>query len=151
MILVNTSFLNNIKLSIRGKGYNKMQWSEYFQEKNYLEILHSFEIINIFFLIFGWLNWLIMIFIIIFIIYLFFNFRLIKSIIQILCITSIQAGIFQIYLSIYCYRFRDVTSLEGVKLSWVTPGIICIGCIAIILGFFGFYVFFVENKKKILS
>ena len=149
MILVNTSFLNNIKLSIRGKGYNKMQWSEYFQEKNYLEILHSFEIINIFFLIFGWLNWLIMIFIIIFIIYLFFNFRLIKSIIQILCITSIQAGIFQIYLSIYCYRFRDVTSLEGVKLSWVTPGIICIGCIAIILGFFGFYVFFVENKKKI--
>ena len=149
IILVNTSFLNNIKLSIRGKGYNKKQWSEYFQEKNYNEILKSFEIVNIFFLIFGWINWLLMIFIIIFIICLFSDFRLVKSILQILCITSIQAGIFQIYLSIYCFRFRDVTSFEGVRLSWVTPGIISNGCIAIILGFFGFYVFFVENKKKI--
>ena len=149
IILVNTSFLNNIKLSIRGKGYNKAQWSEYFKEKKYDEILYSFEIINIFFLIFGWINWLLMIFIIIFIIFLFSNFRLIKSILQILCIASFQAGIFQIYLSIYCYKFRDITSLEGSRLSWVTPGIISNGFIAIILGFFGFYVFFMENKKKI--
>ena len=74
---------------------------------------------------------------------------MIKSILQILCIASFQAGIFQIYLSIYCYKFRDITSLEGSRLSWVTPGIISNGFIAIILGFFGFYVFFMENKKKI--
>lgn len=149
ILLVNTSFLNNIKLSIRGKGYNKKQWTEYFKEKNYNQILETFEIVNIFFLIFGWLNLLLMLFIIIFILYLFCNFRLVKSIMQVLCISSMQAGIFQIYLSIYCYKFRDVTSLEGVKLNWVTPGIISNGCIAIALGFFGFYVFFLENKKKI--
>ena len=150
IMLVNTSFLNNIKLSIRGKGYDINEWIEFFKEKNYNEILKMFEKYNIIFLIFGWLNWLLMIFILIYKIILIINYRLIKSIIQVLCIVLIQGGIFQIYLSIYCYKFRDVNSLEGVKLSWATPGTISNGAISIIIGFFGFYAFFVENKKRLL-
>ena len=148
--LVNTSFLNNIKLSIRGKGYDIKQWTEYFSDKSYTEILTIFEKVNIFFLIFGWLNWILMIFIIIYKIILICNYRLIKSIIQVLCISLLQAGIFQIYFSLYCYKFRDVTSLEGIKLSWATPGTMSNGFISIFLGFFGFYVFYIENKKKII-
>ena len=150
ILLINTSFLNNIKLSIRGKGYDIKQWSEYFSNKNYNEILKLFEKVNITFLVFGWQNWLLMIFILIYLIILIFNYRLIKSIIQVLCIFSIQAGIFLIYLSIYCYKFKDASSFEDKKISWATPGTLSNGCIAIMLGFFGFYVFFMENRKKII-
>ena len=148
--LVNTAFLNNTKLSIRGKGYDINQWLEYFAEQNYKEILFMFEKLNITFLVINLLNEILLLFIIIFKLFLIINFRLIKSIIQVLCITAIQLGIFQIYLSLYCYRFRDVTSLEGIKLSWVTPGTMSNGFISIFLGIFGFYVFFIENNKKIL-
>ena len=150
ILFINTSFLNNIKLSIRGKGYDIKQWIEYFSNKNYNEILKSFEKANITFLVFGWLNWLLMIFILVYKIILIFNYRLIKSIVQVLCIFSIQAGIFLIYLSIYCYKFKDASSFEEKKISWSIPGSLCNGCIAIILGFFGFYVFFMENRKKII-
>ena len=150
ILFINTSFLNNIKLSIRGKGYDIKQWVEYFSNKNYIEILTLFEKINISFLVFGWLNWLLMIFILIYKIILICNYRVIKSITQVLCIFSIQAGIFLIYLSIYCYKFKDASSFEVKKISWATPGTLSNGCIAIILGFFGFYAFFMENKKKIV-
>ena len=150
ILFINTSFLNNIKLSIRGKGYDIKQWVEYFSNKNYNEILSLFEKVNITFLVFGWLNWLLMIFILIYQIILLFNYRLIKSIVQVLCICSIQAGLFLIYLSIYCYKFKDASSFESGKISWAIPGSLCNGCIAIILGFFGFYAFFMENRKKII-
>ena len=150
ILLINTSFLNNIKLSIRGKGYDIKQWVEYFSNKNYNEILELFEKVNITFLVFGWQNWLLMVFILIYLITSIFNYRLIKSIIQALCIFSIQAGVFLIYLSIYCYKFKDASSFEDQKISWATPGTLCNGCIAVILGFFGFYVFFMENRKKII-
>ena len=150
IMLVNTCFLNNIKLSIRGKGYDVNQWIELFHGKNYNEILRTFEKINIAFLIFSWLNEILLIIIIISKIIFLFNYRLMKSIMQVLCILTLQAGIFQIYLSIYCYKFRDVTSLEGIKLSWVTPGTISNGCIAIFIGTFGFYAFYMEDKKKII-
>jgi hypothetical protein len=110
ILLVNTTFINNIKLSIRGKGYDIHQWIEIFSEKNYTEILVMFEKINICFLVFSWLNEIILIFITIYKIILIFNYRLIKSIMQILCIIAVQFGLIQIYLSLYCYRFRDVTS-----------------------------------------
>ena len=148
--LVNSAFLNNTKLSIRGKGYDVHQWIEMFAEKNYKEILLMFEKLNITFLVINWLNGILLLFIIIFKIILIINYRLIKSIIQVLCITAIQLGVFQIYLSVYCYRFRDVTSLEGMKLSWVTPGTMSNGFISIFLGIFGFYVFFIEHNRKIL-
>ena len=150
VMVVNTAFLNNIKLSIRGKGYDINQWIEFFSGKNYNEILSIFEKINIAFLVFSWLNQILLIFIIIFKIILLFSYRLIRSIMLVFCFLIIQGGIIQIYLSIYCYKFRDVTSLEGIKLSWVTPGTMSNGCIAIFLGFFGFYVFFMEDKKKIV-
>ena len=149
IMLVNTSFINNIKLSIRGKGYDINQWLEYFSGKNYNEILQMFEKLNIGFLVFSWLNEILLLFIIIYKIILLFEYRLVKSIIQILCIVSLHGGMFQIYLSLSCYKFRDVTSLEGIKLSWVTPGTISNGFIAIGLGLFGFYVFFIEDKSKI--
>ena len=149
VMLVDTSFINNIKLSIRGKGYDINQWVELFSRKNYNEILETFEKVNIFFLIFSWLNQILLIFIIIYNIVLLFNYRFIKSLVQLLCILATQGGIFQIYLSLYCYRFRDVTSFEGIRLSWVTPGTMSNGFIAIFLGFFGFYVFYIEDKKKI--
>ena len=149
ILLVNTTFINNIKLSIKGKGYDTSQWIELFKEENYTEILEMFEKINICFLVFSWLNKILLVFIIIYKIILIFNYRLIKSIMQLLCITTIQFGIIQIYLSFYCYRFRDVTSLEGIKLSWVTPGTMSNGFISIIIGIFGFYIFFIEDIKKI--
>ena len=70
------------------------------------------------------------------------NYRLVKSTLQILCLLAIQGGIYQIYLSLHCYVFRDITSDEGIKISWVTPGTMVTGCISIILGIYGFYVFF---------
>jgi len=149
VLLVNTSFLNNNKLSIRGKGYDINQWLEFFSGKNYDEILKMFEKTNIGFLIVNWLNQILLLFILIFKMVLIFNYRIGRSIIQILCILAIQAGIVQIYLSIYCYKFRDVTSLEGIRLSWATPGTLSNGSIAIFLGIFGFYAFFMEDKKKI--
>ena len=149
IMLVNTCFINNIKLSIRGKGYDMNQWLEYFAGKNYNEILHMFEKINIIFLVFSWLNEILLLFIIIYKIIILFDYRLAKSLIQVLCLVSIHGGIFQIYLSLSCYKFRDVTSLEGIKLSWVTPGTMSNGFIAISLGLFGFYAFFIEDKNKI--
>ena len=137
-------------MSIKGKGYDINQWIEYFAEKNYKDILRRFEKLNIAFLIINWLNEIIMIVIIAYKIFLIINYRLIKSIIQVLCISAIQFGVFQIYLSLYCYRFRDVTSLEGKQLSWVTPGTMSNGFISIMLGIFGFYVFFMEQSKKIV-
>ena len=148
IMLVNTCFLNNIKLSIRGKGYDVNQWTELFSGKNYNEILKTFEKVNIAFLFFSWLNVILLIIIIISKIIFLFSYRLMKSIMQVLCILALQAGIFQIYLSIYCYKFRD--AFEGIKLSWVTPGTMSNGCIAIIIGIFGFYSFYMEDKKKIV-
>ena len=148
--MVNSIFINNVKLSIRGKGYDINQWVEDFAGKNYNEIITTFGKLNISFIVFNWLNEIIIIIIVIYKIILIFNYRLLKSIIQVLCITAIQFGIFQIYLSLYCYRFRDVTSLEGIKLSWVTPGTMSTGFISIFLGIFGFYVIFMEDNKKIL-
>ena len=149
ILLINSCFINNIKLSIRGKGYDIRQWTDFFSKKSYTEIMDSFEKTNIFFLVFSWLNEILLMFIVIFKIILMFKYRLIKSIIQVMCILSIQFGIVQFYLSLYCYKFRDVTSLEGIKLSWVTPGTMTNGLIAIFLGIFGFYVFFIEDSKKI--
>ena len=149
VMLVNTCFLNNIKLSIRGKGYDINQWIELFSRKNYNEILKTFEKVNIAFLFFSWLNEVILIIIIIIKIVFLFSYRLMKSIIQVSCILALQGGILQIYLSLYCYKFRDVTSLEGIRVSWATPGTMSNGCVAIFIGIFGFYAFYMEDKKKI--
>ena len=149
-MLVNTLYLNNTKLSIKGKAYDINQWSEIFSDKNYSEIIKIFERNNIVFLVFGWLNYLLMLFIYIYQFCLLMNYRLVKSTLQILCLLAIQGGIYQIYLSLHCYVFRDITSDEGIKISWVTPGTIVTGCISIILGIYGFYVFFIEHKKGII-
>ena len=42
-MLVNTIYLNNTKLSKRGKPYDINQWIEYFSNQNYSEIIDSFE------------------------------------------------------------------------------------------------------------
>ena len=149
-MLVNTLYLNNTKLSIRGKAYDSNQWIELFSDKNYSEIMSLFERSNIFFLVCGWLNYLLMLFIAIYQSYLLFSYRYMKSVIKILCFFAFQGGLYQIYLSMHCYRFRDITSLESVKISWVTPGTISTGVISIILSIFAFYVFFTENKRGII-
>ena len=56
-MLVNTIYLNNTKLSIRGKAYDINQWIELFSNQNYSEIIDSFEHNNLIFLIFAWLNY----------------------------------------------------------------------------------------------
>ena len=150
-MLVNTLYLNNTKLSIRGKAYDIHQWIEIFNKRNYSEIMSIYETSNIVFLVFGWLNYLVMLFIAIYQYYLLSNYRFTKTMLQLLCIFAIEGGIYQIYLSLHCYRFRDITSLESIKISWVTPGTISTGIVSILLGIFGFYVFFVENKKGIIS
>ena len=149
-ILVNTLYLNNTKLSIKGKAYDINQWIELFSDKNYSEIIHSFEYNNMIFLIFGWLNYLLMFVIFIYQFCLLLNYHLMKSTLQIFCFLAIQGGIYQVYLSLHCYIFRDITSDEGIKISWVTPGTMATGGFAIILGIFGFYVFFTEHKKGII-
>lgn len=116
-MLVNTLYLNNTKLSIRGKAYDSNQWIEIFSDKNYSEIMSLFERSNIFFLVCGWLNYLLMLFIAIYQSYLLFSYRYMKSVIKILCFFAFQGGLYQIYLSMHCYRFRDITSLESVKIS----------------------------------
>ena len=108
-----------------------------------------YEESNRIFLIFGWINYLLMLFIYLYQFCLLINYRLIKSTLQILFFLAIQGGIYQIYLSAHCYVFRDITSEEGIKISWVTPGTMTTGCISILLGIFGFYFIFVEYKKGI--
>ena len=149
-VLVNTIYLNNTKLSIRGKAYDINQWIELFSNQNYSEIIDSFEHNNLIFLIFAWLNYILMLVIFIYQFCLLMNYHLVKSTLQILCFLAIQGGIYQIYLSLHCYVFRDITSDEGIKISWVTPGTMATGAFAIILGIFGFYVFFIEHKKGII-
>ena len=148
-MLVNTFYLNNSKLSIKGKAYDVNQWIQIFSDKNYSEIMRLFERSNVFFLTCGWLNWLLMVFIIIYHFCYLFNYRFIRSVLKICCFLAIQGGIYQIYLSLHCYVFRDITSLEGIKISWVTPGTTATGIISILLGFFGYYIFFTEYKKGI--
>ena len=149
-MLVNTLYLNNTKLSIKGKAYDINQWSEIFSDKNYSEIMSLFERSNIFFLVCGWLNYLLMLFIAVYQSILLFSYRFMRSIIKILCFFAFQGGIYQMYLSMHCYRFRDITSLESVKISWATPGTIVTGIISILLSIFAFYVFFTENKRGII-
>ena len=149
-MLVNTLYLNNTKLSIKGKAYDINQWIELFSDKNYSEIIQSFEHNNIIFLIFAWLNYILMFVIYIYQFCLLINYQLVKSTLQILCFLAIQGGLYQIYLSLHCFIFRDITSDEGIKISWVTPGTMVTGGFAIILGIYGFYVFFTENKKGII-
>ena len=149
-MLVNTLYLNNTKLSIKGKAYDINQWIELFSNKNYSEIIQSFEKNNIIFLVCGWLNYLLMLFIYVYQFILLINYKLIKSTLQILCFLAIQGGIYQIYLSSHCYVFRDITSDEGIKISWVTPGTMATGALSLVVGFYGFYVFFMENKRGII-
>ena len=149
-MLVNTLYLNNTKLSIKGKAYDINQWIELFSDKNYSEIIQSFEHNNIIFLIFAWLNYILMFVIFIYQFCLLINYQLVKSTLQILCFLAIQGGLYQIYLSLHCFIFRDITSDEGIKISWVTPGTMVTGGLAIILGIYGFYVFFTENKRGII-
>ena len=149
-MLVNTIYLNNTKLSIRGKAYDINQWIELFSNQNYSEIIESFEHNNMIFLIFAWLNYILMLVIFIYQFCLLMNYHLVKSTLQILCFLAIQGGIYQIYLSLHCFVFRDITSDEGIKISWVTPGTMATGGIAILLGIFGFYVLFTEHKKGII-
>ena len=149
-MLVNTLYLNNTKLSIKGKAYDINQWIELFSDKNYSEIIQSFEHNNIIFLIFAWLNYILMFVIYIYQFCLLINYQLVKSTLQILCFLAIQGGLYQIYLSLHCFIFRDITSDEGIKISWVTPGTMVTGGLAIILGIYGFYVFFTENKRGII-
>ena len=111
--------------------------------------MNLFESNNIFFLVCGWLNYALMLFISIFLSFLLFNYSFMKSILQILSFFLFQGGLCQIYLSLHCYIFRDITSQEGIKISWVTPGTIVTGIISILLSFFTFYVFFTEYKKGI--
>ena len=148
-MVVNTYFLNNSKLSIKGKAYDIKQWIEIFSNKNYSEIMNLFERYNTFFIVCGWLNYVLMLFISIFQSFLLFNYSFMKSILQILSFFEIQGGLCQIYLSLHCYIFRDITSQEGIKISWVTPGTIVTGIISILLSAFTFYVFFMEYKKGI--
>ena len=148
-MLVNTLYLNNAKLSIKGKAYDFNQWIAYFNDKNYSKILQMYEESNRIFLIFGWINYLLMLFIYLYQCCLLINYRMIKSTLQLLFFLAIQGGICQIYLSAHCYVFRDITSEEGIKISWVTPGTMTTGCISILLGIFGFYFIFVEYKKGI--
>ena len=111
--------------------------------------MNFFERNNTFFIVCGWLNYVLMLFISIFQSFLLFNYSFMKSILQILSFFEIQGGLCQIYLSLHCYIFRDITSQEGIKISWVTPGTIVTGIISILLSFFAFYVFFTEYKKGI--
>ena len=150
IVLENTVFINNIKMSIRGKGYNISSWKRSFQTKDYTEILSSFQKINIPFLIFSWLSVALTLFILIYNFYYLKSYRTIKSLIQIICVVLVQASLFQIYFGKYCQNYIKITSLDEVTYSWVTPGEIAIGILGFFLGIYGIYAFFVENKKLLI-
>ena len=145
----NTVFINNIKMNIRGKGYDIRSWMSFFQNKNYSEILGSFQKFNIAYLIFSWLSSILTLFIIIYILYFLKNYRTYKSIIQILCTISIQASFFQIYFGKYCESSIKITSLDDISFSWVIVGEIINGVLGFCIGMYGLYIFFTENKRLI--
>ena len=143
----NTVFINDIKMSIRGRGYNILLWMNYFQNKNYSDIIASFQKIFIAYLVLSWISVTLSLFTIIYIFYFLKNYRTFKSLIQIFCLLIIQSSLFQIYYGKYCQNFIKITSLDDVTYSWVTPGEITIGVIGFFIGIYGFYIFFTENKK----
>ena len=146
----NTVFINNIKMSIRGRGYDELLWINYFQNKNYSEIIKSFEKIHTGYLIFSWLSIILTIFIILYIFYFIKSYRSYKFLIQILCIILIISSLLQIYYGKYCQNLIKITSLDEKTFSWVTPGEIVNGVIGFCLGIYGIYIFFTENKKQVL-
>ena len=150
ILIENTAFINNIKMNIRARGYGMVLWMNYFQKKDYSEIIASFQKINITFLVFSWLSVNLNTFIVIFILFYLKSYRIFKSLIQIICLILTQSSLFQISFGIVCQNLIKITSLDEVTFSWVPPGEIIIGVIGLCLSIYGIYIFFTENKKLIL-
>ena len=144
-----TIFKNNIKIDIRSKGYDKKKWENLFQNKSFTEVLIEFERIYLAFMIFCWLSIILIFIIISFFIYLFNSYQFWKRIIQKIILIFGQISFLLINISCYCFQFRHITHLNEYTLNWVIIGLILVGIIGVIMSFFGFYIFYLENKKYI--
>ena len=147
LAIVNISYKNNVKIDIKGKAYDKKKWNYSFQDKTFIQVLKSFDIINIIFNIFNWLSISLLIYIFCLFIYFFNSYQFWKRIIQIITLFFGQISFLLINISHYCFQFRNITSLDEYRLSWVAIGLIIVGIINLIMSFFGFYVIYIENKK----
>ena len=143
----NISYKNNVKIDIKGKAYDKKKWNYSFQDKTFNEVINSFDKINIIFNIFNLLSVVLLIFILSLFIYFFNSYQFWKRINQIIILFFGQISFILINICHYCFQFRNITSLEEHKLTWVTFGLNIVGIINVIMSFFGFYVIYIENKK----
>ena len=143
LAIANISYKNNVKIDIKGKAYDKKKWNYSFQEKTFIQVLKSFDIINIIFNIFNWLSISLLIYIFCLFIYFFNSYQFWKRIIQIITLFFGQISFLLINISHYCFQFRNITSLDEYRLSWVAIGLIIVGIIKLIMSFFGFYVIYI--------
>ena len=143
----NITYKNNVKIDIKGKAYDKNKWKYSFQNKSFKEILNEYDKINIFFNTFIWISISILIFILAFFVYFFNSYRFWKRIIQVFNIFFGQISFLLINVSQYCFQFKNITSLDEFKLSWVTTGLIIASIVGVIMSFIGFFIIYTENKK----
>ena len=146
LIIGNTLYKNNVKIDIRGKGYDKNKWKYSFQNKTFKQVIKQFDIINIVFNSFCWISLILILIILIFFISFFRSYQFWKRILQVICIFFGQISFILINISSYCLQFRNITLLDEHRLLWVTAGLILVGMIGTIMSIYGFYLIYSEKK-----
>jgi hypothetical protein len=151
LILVSgfTLYKNNIKIDIRGKGYDKYKWKYYFQKKTFNQVINEFDKIYSIFMTFCWLSIILIAMILSLFIYYFASYQFWKRIIQNFCFLFGQTSFLIINISSFCFQFRHISFLGEYTLTWATIGLLIIGSIGVIMSFFGFWIVYSENKKNL--
>ena len=144
-----TIFKNNIKIDIRGKGYDRNKWKYYFKKKTFNQVVKEFDKINLIFISFCWLSITLIITILSFFIYVFNSYQFWKRIIENICLLFGQISFLIINISAYCFNFRHITFLGEYTMAWVITGLIIVGFIGFVISFYGFWIFYSEIKKHI--
>ena len=144
-----TIYKNNIKIDIRGKGYDKNKWKYFFQDKTFSQVIKEFDKIYSIFMAFCWLSIILIIIILSFFIYNFASYQFWKRIIQNFSLLFGQTSFFILNISAYCFQFRHITFLGEYNMTWSITGLLVIGSIGVIMSYYSYWIFYSENKKHV--
>lgn len=139
-------YQSNVKMNIRGIGYDKIKWEKKFGDSTFDEIIDK---VSFFLELLGGMCFLFSLFllgIIIWLLVIIKSYRTWKVIIQFVCVIFFQASFIYVHFGIEGMKLKNITGIEDAMPGWVTLGLFVIGIIAIVISVIAFFIAFIEHK-----
>lgn len=141
------AYPSNIKMRIRGIGYEKEKWEEYFEKETFTQVIDR---VTVFIIALAGLCILFSLYIFAILISLLVqikSYRTWKLMIQFICILFFQICFIFIHYGTNGLRFKNATLIDESMPGWVTGGLFGIGIVGLFIGLFAFFITFIEHKK----